>query len=216
MIDCSGFISNGADTLKMVWENLSQDTGLPFLSLICVIMTDKLNIQQIGEAFRKVGWISFWVQIVLGVVASIILLFASFSFGKAPGSNPGSGLGFFFAIASLVALYVSTFWAFRYTRLGRNLKVAEEAARPSRAEAMQLVRQGLWGNLIGMVLIILGSQAIVGALVAKSFQQSGIVLQEQELVQPLDLFVVQASTNATTAHFAGLVASLWLLNRISR
>jgi amino acid transporter len=179
-------------------------------------MTDKLDIQKIGEAFRKIGWLSFWVQIVLGVVASIILLFASFSFGRSTGSNPGSGLGFFFAISSLVALYISTFWAFRYTRLGRNLKAAEESARPSRAEAMQLVRQGLWGNLIGMVLIILGSQAIVGALVAKSFQQSGIVLQEQELVQPLDLFVVQASTNATTAHFAGLVASLWLLNRISR
>lgn len=179
-------------------------------------MADKLSIQKIGEAFRKVGWISFWVQIVLGVISSIILLFASATFSQAGTQNPGSNLGFFFAIASLFALYISTFWAFRYTRFGRNLKAADDAARPSRAEAMQLVRQGLWGNLIGMVLIILGSQAIVGSLVAKSFQQSGIVLQEQELVQPLDLFVVQANTNATTAHFVGLLATLWLLNRVSR
>ena len=177
-------------------------------------MTDKLSIQKIGEAFRKIGWISFWIQIVLGVVSTIILVFASATFSRSNEPNPGSGLGFFFAIASLFSLYIATFWAFRYTRFGRTLKDADGIARPSRAEALQLVRQGLWGNLVGMILIILGSQAIVGSLVAKSFQQSETVLQK--LVQPLDLFVVQANTNATTAHFAGLLASLWLLNRITR
>jgi signal transduction histidine kinase len=178
-------------------------------------MTDKLAIQRVGETFRKVGWISFWVQIVLGVIASVIVLFASATLSR--NTNPGSGVGFFFAISSLVALYISTIWAFRYTRFGRTLKAADEIARPSRAEAMQLVRQGLWGNMIGMILIIIGSQALVGSLVAKSFQSGfGLVLQEQKFVQPLDLLVVQASTNAVTAHFVGMVASLWLLNRVSR
>lgn len=180
-------------------------------------MIDKLSIKKIAAAFRQVGWISFWSQVVLGVISSLILLFASLSanFGQASRQNPGSGFGFLFAIAGLVALYMAIFWAFRYTRLGRSLEASEEGARPSRAEALQLVRQGLWVSLTGMVLILIGSQAIVGSLVAKSFQQAG-VLDVNDLVEPLDLFVVQANTNATTAHFVGIVSSLWLLNRISR
>jgi amino acid transporter len=178
------------------------------------------HLLKIAADFRRTGWISFWVQLVLAVISSFIIIFAVFSnsFSNADGTpNPGSGFGFFFAISGLFALYISTFWAFRYTTMGQQLRAANPAARPSRGEAMGLLRQGLMCNLVGLGLIVVGSQAIVGSLVAKSFQQGGAFFGDpKDLVQALDLFVVQANTNIVTAHLAGLLASLWLLNRVSR
>lgn len=182
-------------------------------------MADNFSIQTIAADFRRTGWISFWAQLVLAIISSIVIVFAVFSnnFNQDTPQNPGSDFGFFFAIAGLLALGVSTFWAFCYTRFGRQLGAADPRARPSRAEAMVLIQRGILCNLIGLTLIVVGSQAIVGSLVAKSFQQGGAFFGDpQDLVQALDLFVVQANTNITTAHVGGLVASLWLLNRVSR
>ncbi|WP_353259270.1 DUF3611 family protein [Prochlorothrix hollandica] len=97
-------------------------------------MVDNYSIQRIAMDFRRTGWISFWVQIVLAVVSSFIVIFAVFSnsFGSETVQNPGSDFGFFFAVAGLLALYISTFWAFRYSRFGRQLGAADPRARPSR------------------------------------------------------------------------------------
>jgi hypothetical protein len=37
-----------------------------------------------------------------------------------------------------------------------------------------------------------------------------------QIVQPLDIFLVLANTHLLTAHFIGVSATLWLLNRIDR
>jgi hypothetical protein len=72
-----------------------------------------------------------------------------------------------------------------------------------------------------MLISVVGAQAIVGALVAKSLTlpQAGAGVYQIDLsrtIRPLDIFVVQANTNTVAAHLAGLIGSLWLLNRISR
>jgi hypothetical protein len=36
----------------------------------------------------------------------------------------------------------------------------------------------------------------------------------RDFIQPLDLFVVLASNHTIVAHFAGLVASIWLIDQI--
>jgi hypothetical protein len=72
-----------------------------------------------------------------------------------------------------------------------------------------------------MLLTIVGAQAIVGSILAKSLSQPqgalGLgTLDLNRFVQPLDLFVVQANTNTIAAHFVGIAASLWLFNRVNR
>jgi hypothetical protein len=72
-----------------------------------------------------------------------------------------------------------------------------------------------------MLLTILGAQAIVGVLLVRSLSlpQAGALFnpnQINQVIRPLDILVVQANTNTVAAHFTGLLASLWLLNRISR
>lgn len=177
-------------------------------------------VRRVAGALRRVGWVSFWVQIVLAVVSAIVLFFAG-SFLRAPtAANPGTGSGLFFAFLGLVALFVATFWAFRYTRLSRRLTSASSQSRPRRGDAVQILQIGLVINLVGMLLTILGAQAIIGTLVGKSFEQGiafwGVPGRTLNFITPVDLLVVQANANTIMAHFIGLVATLWLIRCVNR
>ena len=99
-------------------------------------------VRRIAGSFRLVGWISFWIQVVLGVVAGGILLFASATFGARSGdtSNPGTGTGLILASLGLIAVFVSAFWSFRYAQLGRRLRSRDASKRPSPKDALQALR----------------------------------------------------------------------------
>lgn len=187
-------------------------------------------VRRVATAFRIVGWASFWLQIVLAVVSGFVLAFAAASFGvpasnpntpgvpASGGVNPGAGAGLFLASLGLLLLFVGAFWAFRYTRLSRKLKLADAQARPKRGDAVRELYLGLTINLVGMLLTILGAQAIVGSLVAKSFIQVGGIFTGnlQNFINSRDIFLVQANTNTILAHFVGVVATLWLLRSVNR
>jgi Protein of unknown function (DUF3611) len=179
-------------------------------------------LRVIAKSFRLAGWISFWIQVVVGVVAGGILTFAIISQRNATSNNPGTGLGIFLAFSGLAALTVSIYLSFRYTRLGRRLDSSNSNNRPRKIETVNVLQLGVIVNLAGMLLTILGAQAIVGALLTKSLtlpQTTGGVITQldpSKIIQPLDIFVVQANTNTLLGHYAGLVASMWLLNRVNR
>jgi Protein of unknown function (DUF3611) len=187
-------------------------------------MTEKYDSQlrAIAALFRRTGWITFWAQLVLGVVSAGILLFASISPRTGnPTPGAGAGLGVFFAISGLVALAVGIFISFRYIRIGRQLDSSNLNNRPRKLETVQVVRLGLIVHLVGILLTLIGAQAIVGVLLTKALtlpQFTGVVttIDPSRVIQPLDIFVVQANTNTVSAHFAGLIGSIWLLNRITK
>jgi hypothetical protein len=182
-------------------------------------------LQRVALTLRTIGWISFWLQTVLGVISGVVLFVTTVgsSFGRqtVQGNNQGTGFGIFFAICGLVTLGVGAYFAFRYTRISRELQESNAAGRPSKADTLQIIRLGLIVNLVGMLLTIVGAQAIVGSILAKSLSQPqgalGLgTIDLNRFVQPLDLFVVQANTNTIAAHFVGIAASLWLFNRVNR
>ncbi|WP_066380573.1 MULTISPECIES: DUF3611 family protein [unclassified Anabaena] len=179
------------------------------------------NLRTIAETFRLTGWISFWIQLVLGVVSGIIvLLFAIFSQRTgSPSNNPGTGFGVFLAVCGLLILGGGIYLGFRYTRIGNQLMSSNPSNRPRKAETLQVLRLGLWVNLIGTLVTLLGAQAIVGTLVARSISPQAVTTQlfdPNRIISGLDMLVVQANINTVSAHFAGLVSSLWLLARINR
>lgn len=180
------------------------------------------TIQQIAKEFRIVGWIGFWAQLVLGVVSAVIVLvFAIFGQRAGNSNSPGTGFGIFLAICGLVTLGVSIYLAFRYTRLGNQLQSSNPNNRPRKIETVQVLRLGVIVSLVGILLTLLGAQTIVGTLTAKAISQPGfgaypIPGSQSSFINGLDMFVIQANTNTVTAHFAGLLASLWLLNRINK
>jgi Protein of unknown function (DUF3611) len=177
----------------------------------------------VAPTFRLTGWISFWIQVVLGVISTVVLLlYAAFSRNTPPNtpagatSNPGTGVGVFFAICGLLILGASIFMAFRYTRIARALLSSQP---PRRADTIKVLRMGLLVNLAGMSVTLLGAYAIVGTLVAKSISTQAIaapILDPSRIISGLDMLAVQANTNTIAGHFAGIVATLWLLNRITK
>lgn len=181
-------------------------------------------IRRISSSFRWFGWISFWVQVVLGVISSLALLFAvaSLSARSGSGSNPGAGAGLFFSAAGLIAVYLGAYWAFRYTRTARQLRGRDEARRPKPKDVIKNLKLGLYISLAGMLATLLGAEATVGSLLAKALSQPqgptlfGGNVNITQYVQPLDIFVVQANTNILLAHFGGLVFTLWILNSVDR
>ena len=189
--------------------------------------TDKLPaaVQRVAFALRTVGWVSFWVQLVLAVVAAIILLFAipfAIPSTTAAGNSTsaGTGGGVFFAICGLLVLGYSVFRAFRFTRLSRQLRSPANAVRPKKVDTIKQVQFTLVSNLVGMLLTLVGAEAISGTLLAKSLAQPqalfGAAVDVGKFIQPLDIFVVLANTHATVAHFVGIVGTLWLLDRIHK
>jgi hypothetical protein len=160
-------------------------------------------------------------RIILGVVSGVILLLFAISSQRpgTSGNNSGAAFGIFLAICGLVTLGVGIYLAYRYTRLGILLVSSNPSNRPRKVETVQVLRLGLMVNLLGILLTLLGAQAIVGTLAARAITQTQFIFSpqgNQPFISGLDMFVVQANTNTVTAHYAGLVASLWLLNRINR
>lgn len=177
------------------------------------------KVRFIGQNFRITGWISFILQLVLGVVSALLLLvFVIFSPRTRIPSNSGeTGFGVFLAICGLVALGISIYLAFRCKNIGRQLQSTNPSNRPRKVETVKVLQLALIINLVGMLLTLLGAQATIGLLLVKVSSSQPIATQiDPNRITAQDLFAVQANTNIITAHFVGLIASSWLLNRITR
>ena len=175
------------------------------------------NVLRVVLSFRRWGWTAFWTQVVLCVVSSVVLLQLVLLKGNQTGlpagadSNPATLPGLSFAWAGVAVLGVSIFWNFRYTQMAKKLRSPD---RPTKTQTVFQIKIGLIINLVGMIITLLGAASIVGALTLRS--QQGVFAGSGNFnltIQPLDFQIIQASFNIIFAHFVGLVASLWLLNR---
>ncbi|MBD2327155.1 DUF3611 family protein [Alkalinema sp. FACHB-956] len=185
------------------------------------------NLKQIAKTFRLVGWVSFWAQLVLAIISGLIFIFAvlsaaAFSRSATPGAsaaNPGTGGGIFFATCSLFVLAYCIYRSFQYVQLGRRLQETNPSFRPKKSETVQFLWRSLLVRGVGLLLAVMAAEAITGVLLGKAFLSMGAIfnpLAINQIIQPLDIFLVLANTHLITAHFIGSAASLWLLNRINR
>jgi hypothetical protein len=182
-------------------------------------LTSSPTLQQIARTFRRTGWVSFWAQLVLTVVSTVILLFAGL-LPRGPNSvSPATGSGVIVTVLGILVLGYNMYLAlFRYIPIGRKLE-GNPATRPRKSDTIQIIRQGLYASSAGIFISLIGAQATVGLLAAKAFSQGvgGFVNTDpSKFIQPLDILVVQASVNVILAQFVAIAAALWLLNRMSR
>ncbi len=183
-------------------------------------------ILRASATLRFAGNIGFWVQLVLGVVAALILLFASASLvgGDAaaaqedPTFSQGSTFGVFCAAGGIVALVVSIFFFFRYKTIARLMLVNDNALRPKKSYTLQTIKFGLLANLLGMMSAIIGAEAFVGLVIGKALTipQGAVFSNTSQLIQPKDLFIILANTHTIASHFTGIVVALWLLNQLNK
>lgn len=182
---------------------------------------DNLDYRSAARALWRLGWFAWWIQLILTVVSGVILLF-SFAF---PGVNIGTSASIFgFVLSGLGVLlaFFSLFWTYSYTRL--SLWLGDEVNRTAqiaRARITGKLRVGLVLALTGLIVSLLGTQAIVGTLLAKllsagvvtSSQRLGTLQSTAGIVQPVDVLVIQACANAMMAFTAALTVTVWLRGR---
>lgn len=175
------------------------------------------TIQGIATHFRITGWISLCIQSLVFILSGIALLFA-ISGRSLSDTTAGTGIGIFWALCGIITLCIGIYLAFRYTRVAKGLLAPNPDLHPKKADTVKLIRVGVIVGLVGMLLTILGAGATLGLLIQKSLAlpQGGAVYNydPKKLIRAFDIFVEMANIVGISAHFAGTVASLWLLDRV--
>ena len=67
-------------------------------------MPDRLDFQKLSFGVRRMGWIRFWIQVVLGIVVVGVLLFNNIGGSLARNSERAVGLGPGLSLTSLAFL----------------------------------------------------------------------------------------------------------------
>jgi len=189
-------------------------------------MPDRLDFQKLSFGVRRMGWIRFWIQVVLGIVVVGVLLFNNIGGSLARNSERALGLGPGLSLTTLsffVLLY-SLWQGWLIVRLGRALG---SGAKPSRSEAGKLIKRGLLADVLGLVFASVGYQSLAGSLfVQASLQAPGFFgspvggTSARSLVgypiTSIEMLSVLSNTQVLFAHTIGLIFSLWFLQRIYR
>ena len=175
------------------------------------------KIQKIARTFRWYGWLSFWTQLGLAFSSIVILMVAASGKKFSPDTSTGLGIGVFWSVCSFLALSMTTFFAFRYTRIAKGLLREPDAhIHPRKAETIELLRFAVILGFVGILLGLFGAASSLGVLIAKTISQPpGIAITNpNRIVRALDVFVVLANFNLITAHFIGAASSMWLLEKL--
>ena len=81
-------------------------------------MADKIDFQLLSFGMRRIGWIRFWLQSILGVVVTSVLLFSNVVSNDSEGQlslAPGLSL----TTVSLVLLFLSLWQGWLIIKTGR-------------------------------------------------------------------------------------------------
>ncbi|GAB4212015.1 MAG: hypothetical protein OHK0012_05540 [Synechococcales cyanobacterium] len=177
------------------------------------------NVRHVVATFGIAGWIGFWSQVVLAGIAALTLLLAIP--GRTVGSEvnvSGSGVSVVLTVIGLVWLGVSLYLGFRYTRVPWRLRAVDPQLRPTVHDTVNVLRWGMWVDMAGAIVALVGVEMSVFVLLAKALSQpQGVAIYDPlRIIRPLDVLMVLANVNVLAGFVVGLLVSLWLLNDLHR
>lgn len=174
--------------------------------------------QKFAVTFRLFSKISFWIQLALGAVSTIVLLLVIFSRNFSDINNPFIGLGIFLGVCGIIAVGIRIFWAYRYTVLAKRLQSSNSNLHPKKEEVIKVLRIGLIISLIGIGVGFLASVETVIAVLAKTLAQpQGVAVYNPEtVVRSIDLLLILANVTIIGAHFLGSINSLGLVEWLDK
>ena len=173
-------------------------------------------IQKVSKNLQRWGFWSFWLQLILGIISTVTLLFATPALFEGEENIAGVQFGILSAFISIVLLVICIIFAWRFGKIGRQIENREPNMRPRKSETMKLLKTAIILNLVGMLFSVIGAQTLVGLALAKLLSVGFIPFGSgQEYVNSLDLLIIQGNTNTIAAHLAGIVTGLILLTQIN-
>ena len=137
-------------------------------------MADQRNFQLLSLGMRRIGWLRFWIQTILGVVVVGVLLFNNVGSSLARNSERALGLGPGLSLTTLafILLLFSLWQGWLIVKTGRAL--ASEA-RPGRGETSRLLKRGLIVDLVGLVFSSVGYQSLACLLYTSPSPRDGLL-----------------------------------------
>ena len=182
------------------------------------------SLHQIALAFRRLGWIGFWCQVVLGLIPVTLMIFqVVFSSKSQLIGVPDSGN--ILSFVDILTLLFTIYWCFRYTRLGRKLENSNQS--PAKVRVIREVWIGIIANVAVIFIAVLIGITTVGGLLyvilslppgAATILQpalGGTLINPGPIIVPMDMLGLLAVMNVILAGLIGIIVSLWLMYRLS-
>ena len=179
------------------------------------------NPEGLSRQFSRLGWIGFWLQVVLVVVPIILLLYVVFISGPDSAQSKGIDLSNYLSYGSLVVMLFTIFWFWRYTRMAG--RIVDPELRPSQSSVTRTVWIGLGASCAGILfsMILLMSAVLRMLFILLAMPQTGIPISATgaDPARTLSAFDAVSLTSLVfvlTAELIVLAFSLWLLFRVTR
>lgn len=175
--------------------------------------------RSLARAFSRLGWIGFWMQIVIGAVPLVLAIYALlFGAARAAGTRSGFPLIQYLTFVSLLVLAFTAVWFYRYTRL--SVRLADPSQRPTALSMQRTVLTGVLASTLGIVFSMLVLFFEVAQLLVYFLRapQAGVpVIQttagQASWVSAADILNVLALLLSMFIEVAVLVIGVWLLLR---
>ena len=183
-------------------------------------MVDRLDLQLISAAVRRMGWIRLWTQVVLAVVVVGVLLFNNIGGRLAANSARALGLGPGLSLTTL-SFFVLLWCIWQSGLVIRCGRALASPVRPSKGETARLIKRGVVADLVGLTLagslFVQASQQVPGFFGAQIQAAPGVAGRVVGLpITSIEMLAVLGNTQVLFAHLIGLLLSLWLLQRVYR
>ena len=104
--------------------------------------------EKLSRQFSRLGWLGFWIQVTMLAIPLVLLVYVLFLRGPDTPHRLGIDLSNYLSYGSLVIMAFTTFWFWRYTRIGK--RIADPALRPPRTSVERTLWTGLWASGLGI------------------------------------------------------------------
>ena len=180
------------------------------------------NPDRLAKQFSRLGWIGFWIQAALLAVPIALLVYILFVSSPESAQRRGIDLSNYLSFGSLLVMVFTTFWFYRYTRLGK--RIADPELRPPQSSALRTLWIGLWAGCLGIFFSMLLLLSAVGRMlfVLMANPQTGMQIAQGLGTDPTKSLSAMDAVSLTsllfllTAELLVLTLSLWLLFRTTR
>jgi hypothetical protein len=173
----------------------------------------------LARAFRRLGWTGFWVQVTIGSLPIVMLVYYLVLSRTTMVSRTALPFVEYLVLANLLILLFTIFWSYRYARLGA--RMSDPHRRPDESAVIGIVWTGVVASAVGMLfsMIVMLTEAASLLFLFLKAPQGGIpVIQTTgaeagQFVSSIDMVSLMALTLMLLAELIVLVISLWLLFR---